>query len=200
MFWGRKRPRATVAVWGRYGGSMGAVRPRRGRAGPKWPRNRPRRLSCGREVQRTKGEVRKLETERECFSRTGQRRVPVGRSGSCEQKVAGSREGSKHWSAGGAVVPSGDMQPQEPEGILRVFSGYSLGGFRVPTGCLPYGLRVFSGYSEGGLKAIQHSSLNTLHSPRHPGSISIRNSENGGLRIRGTLVAVWYQHGPAMVP
>ena len=30
--------------------------------------------------------------------------------------------------------------------------------------------------------------------------ISIRNSENGRLRARGTLVAVWYHHGPAMVP
>ena len=43
------------------------------------------------------------------------------------------------------------------EGILRVFSGYSLGGFRVPTGCLPDGLRVFSGYSEGGFQPFRIS-------------------------------------------
>jgi hypothetical protein len=30
--------------------------------------------------------------------------------------------------------------------------------------------------------------------------ISIRNTENGSLRTRGTLVAVWYHHGPGMVP
>jgi hypothetical protein len=82
----------------------------------------------------------------------------------------------------------------EPRWSLRVFSGYSLGGFWVPTGCLPDGLRVVSGYSEGGLKTIHHSSLNPLHSPRHPGSISIRNSENGGLRIR----AHWQQYGTTM--
>lgn len=32
------------------------------------------------------------------------------------------------------------------------------------------------------------------------GCISIRNAENGRLRTRGTMVAVWYHHGPAMVP
>ena len=31
-------------------------------------------------------------------------------------------------------------------------------------------------------------------------NISIRNTENGRLRTRGTLVAVWYHHGRGMVP
>src|ERR1017187_679018 len=40
---------------------------------------------------------------------------------------------------------------------------------------------------------------------RHEGGlrvscISSRNAENGRLRTRGTLVAVWYHHGPGMVP
>ena len=46
------------------------------------------------------------------------------------------------------------QQARKPKGILWVFSGYSRGGFRVPTGCLPDGLGVASGWLQGGRKPL----------------------------------------------
>ena len=46
---------------------------------------------------------------------------------------------------------------------------------------------------------IATAKLRATHGKRAR-SISIRNSENGRLRTRGTLVPVWYHPGPTLVP
>ena len=83
---------------------------------------------------------------------------------SLARRAAGS---GAHYLAHGCTLNASICPDEQPcDGSLRVFSGYSLGGFRVPTGCLPDGLRVVSGYSEGGLLKFHHSSFNLLHSAR----------------------------------